>query len=244
MKIRNIISAAAACAVAATAFVMPASAADTHKAAITFQSSSYMFRNTLGQNSVLVWDDDLGEPTDVEGASFVDATITGDGTYTVELNGVEDGGWNMLKVDTDIDADVNPDALITITGVEVNGSAVDFDAEAAAMSLTAIASDDYSETSFNIANGVRAQLINVYDNLAAIPNESYTSIKVTFDITGLGGGAPAVDNTDTNTDAPAPSAPAANDSKGSPDTGVAGIAVVAGSAIAAAGVVLLSKKRK
>lgn len=242
MKIRNIISAAAACAVAATAFVMPASAEDTHKAAITFQSSSYIFRNTLAQNSVLVWDDDLGEPTDVEGASFVDATITGDGTYTVELNGVEDGGWNMLKVDTDIDADVNPDAVITITGVEVNGTAVDFDAEAAAMSLTGIASDDYSEYSFNITNGVRAQLINVYDNLAAIPNEGYTSIKVTFDITGLGGGAPAADNTDT--DAPSTPATTPSDNKGSPDTGVEGVAVVAGAAIAAAGVVLLSKKRK
>lgn len=243
MKIRNIISAVAACAVAATAFVIPASAEDTHKAAITFQSSSYMFRNTLGQNSVLVWDDDLGEPTDVEGASFVDATITGDGTYTVELNGVEDGGWNMLKVDTDIDADVNPDALITITGVEVNGSAIDFDAEAAVMSLTGIASDDYSEYSFNITNGVRAQLINVYDNLAAIPNEGYSSIKVTFEISGLGG-APAADNTDTDTTTPSAPATTPSDNKGSPDTGVEGVAVVAGAAIAAAGVVLLSKKRK
>ncbi|MDE7194714.1 MAG: NPXTG-anchored protein [Oscillospiraceae bacterium] len=59
--------------------------------------------------------------------------------------------------------------------------------------------------------------------------------------------APVEDTTPTDTDAPAentaPAAPA-NDSKGSPDTGVEGIAAVAGAAIVAAGAVVLSKKRK
>lgn len=241
MKIRNIISAVAACAVAATAFVLPASAEESYKAGITFQTSSFMYRDDLSQNTILVWDNDLGEGVEVEGSSFVDTTITGDGTYTVEMSGVEDGGWNMLKVDTEIDAGVNPDAVLTITGVELNGSAVDFDATACAMDNTsAVKGSD----GVDVNPAVRAQLINVYDNLAAVPNETYTSVKVTFEVTGLGGGAPAADNTDTNTDTSAPAAPAATDSKGSPDTGVEGVAVVAGAAIAAAGVVLLSKKRK
>ena len=41
----------------------------------------------------------------------------------------------------------------------------------------------------------------------------------------------------------APSAPA-SDSKGSPDTGVEGVATVAGVAVVAAGAIVLSKKRK
>ena len=92
MKIRNIVSAAAACAVAAAAFVMPASAEDTYVAGLTWQSSSYMFRNTISQSSLLYWDNDLGEAAELEGASFTDAQITGDGTYTVTLDGVQIGG--------------------------------------------------------------------------------------------------------------------------------------------------------
>lgn len=244
MKIRNIISAVAACAVAATAFVMPASAADSYTAGITFQSASYMYRDDLSQDIILVWDNDLGEGVEVEGSSHVDATITGDGTYTVELNGIEDGGWNMLKVDTEIDAAANPDAVLTITGIELNGSAVDFDAEATAMDNT---SGVKGTDGVEIKPAVRAQIINVYDNLAAVANDTYTSVKVTFEVTGLAGSAPAAaDNTNTDAADPAPAAPAAtpSDNKGSPDTGVEGVAVVAGAAIAAAGVVLLSKKRK
>ena len=231
MKIRNIISAVAAAAVATTALAVAASA---ETASITFQTSSYIYRNTLNQPSVLYWDNDLGEPADYEGASFTDATINGNGTYTVSLSGVEDGGWNMLKLETDIDIDANPNVVLTIKTVELNGSVVDFDAEAAAMDVSAVSSDEYSSYEFSVANAARAQLINVYDNLAAIPNDSYTDVKVTFEVTGFDeADAPA----DTTTTAPA-------GDKGSPDTGVEGIAVVAGAAIAAGGVLMLSKKRK
>lgn len=240
MKIRNIISALTAGVVAATAFAMTASAADTYTAAITFQSVTYVFRNTLSQDSVLYWDNDLGEAAEFEGASFTDATITGDGTYTVEMSGVNDGGWNMLKLDTTIDSTVTPDATITITGVEVNGAPIDFDAEAAAMvdaTDTTLASDQYSAYEFNIAGPVRAQLINVYDHVAAIPNEGYDSVKITFEVSGLDA-APAEDTSaDTTTTGTVAD-------KTSPDTGVEGVAVVAGAAIVAGGVMLLSKKRK
>lgn len=237
MKIRSFISAVAACAVAATAFVLPASAEETYTAALTFQTPTYIYRDDLAQGTILYWNADYGEGVEYEGASYVDATITGDGTYTVELNGVVDGGWNMLKVDTTISTDDYPDALITITDVELNGTSVDFDADAAAMSVTTIASGNASDYTFSVANGVRAQLINTYDNVAAIPNDSYESVKVTFEITGLGGSDAG--EADASSDASA----AATD-KGSPDTGVEGIAVVAGVAIVAGGVVLLSKKRK
>lgn len=240
MKIRNLISAAAVCPVAAASLVVPAAAADSYTASITFQSVTYIYRNTLNQPSVLYWDNELGEPDDYAGAAWTDATITGDGTYTVELSGVNDGGWNMLKVETNIDMDATPDVVLTITDIELDGASVDFDAEAAAMNIAALASDDYSSESFNIANACRAQIINVYDGLAAIPNEGYDSIKVTFEVTGLGGAADAADDTAADTTAPADTTA----DKGSPDTGVEGVAVVAGAAIAAGGVLMLSKKRK
>lgn len=241
MKIRNIISAAAACAVAAAALVMPTSAEDSYVAGITWQSSSYYFRNNIAQTELLYWDNDLGEAAPLEGATYTDATITGDGTYTVELNGVNDGGWNMLKLETNIDLDATPDIKLEITDVELNGTSVDFDKEAASMSDgAATASDDYSDWDFSIANTGRIQLINVYDNLAAIPNDTYESVKITFTVSGMS--AEAADASDA-TDAGAADAATGAD-KGSPDTGVEGIAAVAGLAVVAAGALAISRKRK
>ena len=243
MKIRNIVSAAAACAVAAAAMVIPTSAEESYVAGITWQSSSYYFRNTIAQSELLYWDNDLGEAAPLEGATYTDATITGDGEYTVTLDGVKDGGWNMLKLESNIDLDKTPDVKFEITDVQLNGASVDFDKDAAVMSEDAATkSDDYSDWEFDIKNTARVQLINVYDNIAAIPNDSYTSISVTFNVTGLGGGAAAddtaADATETGSDA------VATPDKGSPDTGVEGIAAVAGVAVLAAGAVLVSKKRK
>ena len=65
----------------------------------------------------------------------------------------------------------------------------------------------------------------------------------------LGGSAAFKDTADTSADTPADTtspvdttAPAAD--KGSPDTGVEGVAAVAGAAVLAAGAVVLSRKRK
>ena len=100
-------------------------------------------------------------------------------------------------------------------------------------------SDDYSDWEFDIKNTARVQIINVYDNLAAIPNDSYESIKITFNVTGLGGGA-AEDTASDATDAGS----AATPEKGSPDTGVEGVAAIAGLAVIAGGAVAISRKRK
>ena len=243
MKIRNIVSAAAACAVAAAALVIPTSAEESYVAGITWQSSSYMFRNTISQSKLLYWDNDLGEAAELAGASFTDAQITGDGEYTVTLDGVQDGGWNMLKLESNIDLDATPDVKFEITSIELNGAAVDFDKDVAVMSADAATkSDDYSDWDFDIKNTARIQLINVYDNIAAIPNDSYESIKVTFNVTGLGGGA-AADDTASDATETGSDAVAAPD-KGSPDTGVEGVAAVAGLAVIAAGAVAISRKRK
>ncbi len=247
MKIKHIIAVAVAGAAAMASMVLPASAEESYTAAITFQTGSYIYRDTFAQQSILKWDNDLGEPVEVEGASYVDAAITGDGTYTVELNGVDDpGGWNMLKVETNIDNDATP-VTLTVTDVQMNGTSVTVDTEKAKSDVYTAApggNDDYVINT--ITNAARFQLINTYDNLSAIPNEGATSIKVTFEVSGLNSGEAEVPATDSQTSSepvPAPAAPV-SDNKGSPETGVEGIAVVAGAAIAAGGILLLSKKRK
>lgn len=83
-------------------------------------------------------------------------------------------------------------------------------------------------------------------------SDSNGNVLATFDAKGnltLGGtSAPAADDTsapaDDATDATGAGSTTASDSKGSPDTGVEGVAAVAGVAIVAAGAVVLSKKRK
>jgi hypothetical protein len=150
----------------------------------------------------------------------------------------------MLKLESNIDLDATPDVKFEIVSVELNGAAVDFDASQAVMSEdAATASDQYSDWDFSIANTARVQLINVYDGVAAVPNDTYESVKITFDVTGLGGGAAEEDTAVASTETTATDTTTTSD-KGSPDTGVEGVAVVAGAAIVAGGVLLLSKKRK
>lgn len=87
-----------------------------------------------------------------------------------------------------------------------------------------------TQVDFNDADG------NLVLSLDGLGNVLYA------DTVDSGDAAPADTAPDTDTDTSAPAA--ATDSKGSPDTGVEGIAAVAGIAVVAAGAVVLSKKRK
>lgn len=99
-------------------------------------------------------------------------------------------------------------------------------------------------------NKIRLEIYNEYGDSKNDPCIDPTtinfddSISVTFTISGVGGGAPADDNNapvdDNNT--PAPTTP--SDTKGSPNTGVEGIAAVAGIAVIAGGALVMAKKRK
>ena len=87
-------------------------------------------------------------------------------------------------------------------------------------------------------------------------SDSNGNVLATFDALGnvtYGAGAaadetPVVDETPADTaatvDSEAPATTTTTTEKGSPDTGVEGIAAVAGVAVVAAGAVVLSKKRK
>lgn len=88
---------------------------------------------------------------------------------------------------------------------------------------------------------IRIEIINAYGDTANAPAVNVDeinfdeSISVTFTISGLGGSDAADDTADDTATTP---------DKGSPDTGVEGIAAVAGVAALAAGALIVSKKRK
>lgn len=254
MKLRKVLSAVAAAAVATTAFAAVASAADNN-AYIGFQTTQFSFRNswddgtygkaTAYHNSYIVWGKgDSPEETfpeyedyfdyDINGyalpASYTDAAITGDGTYKVTAEGLDwsvtgDSDFNLVFVSTDIPMDAG--ATCTSATIYVDGNAVKTVENPVC---------DETQANFNIflANTWNAE-IGGYG--LAFPTES---LAVEFTITGLGASADtSVDNT------AAGDVDGATDStKGSPDTGVADVAVVAGLAVLAGGAFIVAKKRK
>lgn len=98
---------------------------------------------------------------------------------------------------------------------------------------------------------IRIEIYNAYGDTNAAPAVNVEDINfdekiaVTFTISGLGGAAEdtadAADTAETPADT---TAPATTPDKGSPDTGVEGIAAVAGVAALAAGALIVAKKRK
>ena len=106
---------------------------------------------------------------------------------------------------------------------------------------------------------LRIEVYNEYGdtkNDAPLDNNAIAfddTLAVTFTITGLSGAADAAVDAAPAEAAPAEEAPAATagdttaavtSSKGSPDTGIADVAAVAGIAVVAAGALVVAKKRK
>ncbi|MCC8043196.1 MAG: hypothetical protein LIO69_06795 [Oscillospiraceae bacterium] len=135
MKFKKLIATVVASALAAVSVsamsVVSVSAADTYHAYIGVQSASYTFRNAWNETSYgqgvvaddgTVYFDQLtgweGADAVNKGGDFVDAEITGDGTYSVSVSNFdfgEDESFNLLFVSTDIPIDTGA----TITDVKV-----------------------------------------------------------------------------------------------------------------------------
>lgn len=125
MKLKKILAAAAAAAMALSALMIPSSAADTYHAYLGVQTQpNWIFRNAWNDGSFGkdVYDsfNNLsanGAPADIAG-TFTDAEITGDGTYKVSLDGADlssEESFSLLFVSTDIPLDSG----ITISDVKV-----------------------------------------------------------------------------------------------------------------------------
>lgn len=256
MKITKILASAAVASLVAGTVAATASA---YTGYLSFQTAPYSFRNsyddpTYGLNSgyydsVIVWsDNNLDDPSQkipeyadlydwdinayIFDGGFTDVTIDGDGTYTVSSDafvwGVDGAdAFNFVQVCVDVpfaafDPNNNPTAFVTSATVYVDGVAQ------TTLENPPVEGDD-DRLTINCANIWNTEC-PAYTG--AFPTKS---IAVEFTIEGLGGGSDAVVDTD---------APATDTGKDSPDTGVEGVAAVAGLAVVAGCAMLLSKKRK
>ena len=252
MKLRKILAAVAASAVAVSAMAVTASAVDAQgadgEALIAFADGSW---------TAQYWADGA------EWASVQEtAIITGDGSYSVTVTAkttvideetgdevVTDGATDIAFAALQV---VNgetlfPGMVITIDSVELDGNAVTLNG------TPYTSSDDAVTTRVNLFNEwvpAPPEDARTIDGLAADATPialdkacgAWTTMTVNFTVTGAGAGA-AEDATTEEAPAAGDVAGETDSSKGSPDTGVEDVAVVAGLAIVAAGAVLVSKKR-
>ena len=255
MKVRRILAATAVAAIASAAVAATASA---YNAYLAWQTTPYSFRNgwtdasygaaTPYFNKAIVWGNstDLDQTFpdhadsfdwDIEGYAFdvnyTDAVVEADGTYTVSMDGFDwsiDGAsaFNLIQISTDFPVDGS--VVVTSASIIVDGAVT------ATIENPVWEGDEY----------MTVNLCNIWNtDVAAYSGAHPTdSLAVEFTVEGLG--AADTGAADTGADTGAVDTDAATDvtKGGSPDTGVEGVAAVAGLAVVAGGALLLSKKRK
>ena len=250
---------AATVAVSAFAAAAIAVSASAETAGLVFQTNAWTFRNNINQSKAVWWDPDFGDAMNYDTWNVNDVEITADGTYTVSfekdvLTDCKDGPeqfWNFLKLQTDISAAEYPDVQITIDSLKVDGNEIAA-AASAKQGTDKVQTDDYSDiSSVNaVTDGYLVGFYNTWNpEETVISSEDFGGkVECTFTITGFksADSAPAAEETQ---------APAASENTGSTstgtasdknnaDTGVEGVAAVAGIAIIAAGAIVIAKKRK
>lgn len=246
MKMRKVLSAVIATAIAASAMMISASAVEWSiapgEAILGFGDADW---KAAGWGKV----EASALPLDY----FTVAKITGNGTYTVAVD-LSAGYTNENFVDEDTGDLIN---LTTANGIGAMGINLYFDAEDEAYknllaTVTSIKFDGVETMKSDVVSftnnedGIkRTNIMNSWASFDASKEDYVTSdatkastvltdftgewskVEVTFTVSGL------------------PEAPAeGGDEKGSAETGVEGIAVVAGLAILATGAIVVSKKRK
>ena len=253
MKLRKILAAVAASAVAVSAMAVTASAVDAQGA-----DGEALIAFAGGDWTAQYWADGA------EWASVQEtAIITGDGSYSVTVTakatGIDEETGDEYVADgtTDIafaalqvvnGETLFPGMVITIDSVELDGNAVTLNG------TPYTSSDDGVTTRVNLFNEWVSTLpedARTVDGLAADATATavakacgaWTEMSVTFTVTGAGGAA--AEEAPADDTASAGDVDASTDSsKGSPDTGVADVAAVAGIAVVAAGAFIVAKKRK
>ena len=165
--------------------------------------------------------------------SFTDANITGEGTYRVSVNDFDwtlDGAtsFNLLEVSTDLP--VSEGWVCTSITAYVDGVAV--------QTIENPVNHDGDKAVY-----VQPTIVNIYGKQDYTYTGGYPkeSLEVEFTIAKEGGAAAETAATTATTgDVDA----ATTSSKGSPDTGVNDVAVVAGLAVVAGAGIALTRKRK
>lgn len=217
MKLKKIIAAAAAAAVSLSAMAVNVFAADSYNAKLGFADTAWAVQD---------WD------------SFVE--VTGDGQYTLESTAVAGASdFGVFVIDIEQMFAGAPEATAVLDKVEVDGEEISFDA-------AKIIYGDVEEK-----GNYRIEIYNQYgDTKNDSPVNQATaissSLKITFTVSGLGGGEAASAETEAPVaaDTPAETAPAADNNTQSAATGNAPAAVMI-TVMAAAGIAAAaSRKRK
>lgn len=218
MKLKKIIAAVAAAAVSVSAMAVNVFAADSYNAKLGFADTAWAVQD---------WD------------SFVE--VTGDGQYTLESTAVAGASdFGVFVIDIEQMFAGAPEATAVLDKVEVDGSEISFDA-------AKIIYGDIEEK-----GNYRIEIYNQYgDTKNDSPVNQATaigsSLKVTFTVSGLGGGDAAPAETEAAAEeapVPAETAPAADNNTQSAATGNAPAAVMI-TVMAAAGIAAAaSRKRK
>lgn len=212
MKIKKIVAAVAAAAVALSTMAVNAFAADEYTAKIGFADTAWAAQD---------WDTSV--------------TVNGDGQYTLETTAVAGAvDFGVFVIDIEGMYAGSPDATAVLDSIEVDGSALSFDAG------KIIYGDVEDKGNFRI------EIYNQYgdtkndspvDNATAISS----SLKITFTVSGLGGGAAAPADDTSSEDAPAP---AAETTTTAPATGNVAVASVVAVMAVAGAAAIASRKRK
>ena len=256
-------------AAAAVASVMAmgtmAVAASAYSAGLIYQTTVWSFRNTIAQSEGIWWDE-FNEATSYDTWIVNDATITGDGTYTVSFEKnieeeCKDGpetAWNFLKLQTDIPSADYPDLQITIDSLKIDGVEIAAAKNAVQGTDKTDGTDQYADGYHGITTPVvDAYLVGFFntwnaDETVINASDFGGKVELTFTITGMG----SSDNGDASGDEGTAGDGTANDNntvgstskptddKQNADTGIEGVAVVAGIAVLAAGAIVVAKKRK
>ncbi|MCM1579159.1 MAG: hypothetical protein NC078_10215 [Ruminococcus sp.] len=257
MKRSRIVSVAAAAALAASFASVSAvsvSAEDSYNAYIGIQSASYTFRNAWNEgsygkgitgddgteyfNQLTGWDG----PTALNmGGDFVDAQITGDGTYSVSVSNFDFGSdetFNLLFISTDVPLD----AGITFSDVKVI-----MDGQTKYTFDEAYLSPDEAEYCQPMAINIWNDDLGKSDGLFGYTMPS-DSIEIQFTVSGMGAGsAAAEEETAEETTEAAPetteAAPTPDSSTTSSTTGNMSVAAIA-AVMALAGVGVVASRKK
>lgn len=215
MKIKKILAAVAAAAVAVSAMAVNVFAADEYTAKIGFADMSWSYQD---------WD--------------TSTTVTGDGTYTLEtsaLAGSPDFGVFVIDIEG-MYAD-HPEATAVLDKIEIDGAELSFDADK-------IMYGDIEEK-----GNFRIDIYNQYSDTKDNPGVNQataigSTLKLTFTVSGLGGGAAAADTTDTADTAADTATPAADSNTASATTGNVPAAVMISVMAVSGAAVVASRKRK
>lgn len=272
MKVRNILSGALALAVSVSAATVIASAekpadgvlflgfADGDWKAQIWGSDSDPIDNSYLETATLNGNGTYTVAVDLSSGYTVDGWVDEDTGDLLELttgNSIAAMGVHVMGT---YPATMGADILsVKVDGTEIPVSGVSFaDTESGGRRMHIYnewanydaASDDHATSDPAAATGTIIDKGDIGE---------WSRIEVTFEVYGLEDAAPAADDAAETEAAPAETqaapaetqAPAAGDvaaatdsSKGSPETGIADVAAIAGLAIVAGGAVLVAKKRK